>query len=74
MVSQQNTYEFSLYNSEVRKLVEIGEKHKQIDDSWADQRYIQVRAKSEEKARTEASRRYPERRGYVFTSVTEFVD
>ncbi|MBT4146477.1 MAG: hypothetical protein HOJ34_06730 [Kordiimonadaceae bacterium] len=74
MPLEQHIYEFSLYNSEVRDLIQAGERHNQLDDGWADQRYIQVRAQDEAKAKTEIERRYPERKGYVYSSVIKFDD
>jgi len=74
MSFDKKTFEFSLYNSEVRELVLSGESHKQLDDGWSEQRYIQVRAIDEATANTEARRRYPERKGFVYTSVTRFID
>lgn len=72
MSTEHHIYEFSLYNSEVRELVQVGETHKQLDDGWADQRYVQIRAKDEDRAKVELERRYPEKKGYVYTSVIKF--
>ena len=74
MSSKQITFEFSLYNSEVRNLVQSGEPHKQLDDGWAEQRYIQIKAENKEKAQEELFRRYPENKGFVVTSVIEIFD
>ncbi|MBT5188067.1 MAG: hypothetical protein HOH19_03930 [Kordiimonadaceae bacterium] len=74
MSIEQHTYEFSVYNSEVRKLLEIGETHRQLDDGWAEQRYIQISGKNETIAKEKLSRRYPENKGYVYASVIKFID
>jgi len=74
MSLEQNTYEFSIYNSKVRELVEIGEAHSQLDDGWAEQRYIQITAPDETTARAKIYRRYPETKGYVYASVIKFID
>lgn len=74
MSFEHHIYEFSFYNSEVRELVEIGEKHRQLDDGWAEQRYIQIRAQDEAKAKIELARRYPDRKGFVYTSVIKLSD
>lgn len=74
MNHENNIYEFSVYNQEVRDLVKMGESHRQLDDGWSENRYIQARAKNEEKATTDLRRRYPEAKGYVFTSVIKFID
>lgn len=67
-------YEISIFNEQVRNLVEIGESHRNLDDSWADQRYIQIKAPNKERALSELARRYPERQGYVHASIVEFED
>lgn len=74
MPLEQHIYEFSLYNSEVRSLIQTGESHKQLDDGWAEQRYVQIRAQDEDIAKIELSRRYPEKRGFVYTGVVKFID
>lgn len=62
-------FEFSLYNSEVRDLVGNGESHNQFDDSWSEQHYIQIEAIDEQSARKELEKRFPQKRGFVCTSV-----
>lgn len=62
-------FEFSLYNSEVRDLVENGESHSQFDDNWAEQHYIQIEAVDEQRARKELEKRFPQKKGFVCTSV-----
>ncbi len=72
MPFRSQIYEFSIYNNDVRELVNIGESHKQLDDGWAEQRYIMIRALNEDQARKEALRRFPEKNGFVYTSVIKF--
>ena len=74
MATDDHIFEFSIYNKEVRDLVHIGESHRQLDDAWAEQRYIQIKAPNEKAALAEAQRRYQEQRGFVITSVTKFLD
>jgi len=62
-------YEIGVYNSKVRELVQMGERHKNLDDSWADIHYVDITADNEADARVKVSRRYPERDGYVIASV-----
>ena len=70
MPTELHTFEFSLYNDHVRKLIQSGESHRQLDDGWAEQRYVQIRAQNETRATQEMHRRYPEDKGYVYTSMT----
>lgn len=71
---EENIYEFSLYNKDVRNLVEEGLSHRHYDDDWSDTRYVQVKAANEERATTEIYRRYPKDRGFVYTGVVKFQD
>ncbi|MCC3861670.1 hypothetical protein [Pseudemcibacter aquimaris] len=71
---EQNIYEFSLYNQDVRNLVEQGESHRHYDDEWAEQRYVQITATDEKKATVEINRRFPKSNGFVYTSVVKFMD
>lgn len=64
-----STFEFSLYNSEVRDLVNNGETHNNYDDNWGEQRYVQIEAIDEQRARKELEKRYPQKKGFVCTSV-----
>lgn len=72
MPTDLHTFEFSLYNEQVRKLVQMGESHKQLDDGWADQRYVQIQAQNEAMAILKIRRRYPENKGYIYTSIVTF--
>ncbi len=62
-------YDIGAYNTKVRELVQMGERHRNLDDSWADIHYVEITAESEAEARQKVSRRYPERDGYVIASV-----
>lgn len=68
------TYEITLYNKEVRKLVEQGDSHPQYDDGWADQRFIQLQAENEERARRLIHARHPARKGFVIIDILELPD
>lgn len=74
MSREINIYEFSLYNSEVRALVQVGDSHRRYDDTWAEQRYIQVKAQNVEVAREQILRRYPKAKGFVYTDMIKFID
>ncbi len=62
-------FEIGIYNKTVRDLLKVGERHKNLADSWADQHYIEISAEDETDARARAERRYPAREGYVIESV-----
>ncbi len=64
-------YEITLYNQDVRELVQGNEIHPNFDDGWADQRFLQIKASTVEDARKAIHRRYPERLGFVIVDVLE---
>lgn len=74
MSTEHHIFEFSVYNNDVRELVQMHESHSKLDDGWAEQRYIQIRAMNEEDATQQLRRRYPENKGFVISSVTKFID
>ena len=67
-------FEVALYNEEVRRLVKIGERHRHLEDSWADTHYIEITAANEHDARAKVSRRYPREAGYVVEQVVRTDD
>ena len=68
-MAERRDFEVVLYNKEVREVVERGERHKNLDDSWADLRHEVFQAKDEDEARRRAYMRYPEKRGFVIVEV-----
>ena len=74
MSKEHHIFEFSLYNSEVRELVQMDERHSKLDDGWAEQRYIQISAVNEAEATQKLRRRYPDNKGFVISSMTKFAD
>ena len=64
-------YEVGVYNRRVRQAVQMGEKVRGLDDSWADLQWVEVWAKSEAGARTKISQRFPPENGFVITDVVE---
>jgi hypothetical protein len=65
-------YEVTVYNAQVRKMVEAGEHHPQWDDEWSEFRYIDVTADNEDKARTQIESRYPPGQGFIIDNVEEY--
>ena len=64
-------YEVLLINQEVVDAVKSGVSHKDLDDGWADNRYLEVRAGSLEEAWAKMKRKYPENKGYVIKTIQE---
>ena len=64
-----NTYEAAIYNQEVRDLLTNGQRHKELEDIWADLQFIEVSATSRDQAMRRLQTRYPESRGFVITRV-----
>lgn len=65
------TYEITIYNEQVRKLVLQGESHKRYSDDWGDSHYIEFKADSKEAATRSCERKYPQGEGFVIEGVTE---
>lgn len=68
-----SVYEALLINNEVVEAVQSGVSHKDLDDGWADNRYVEVRAGSLEDAWAKMKRKYPATKGYVIKSIVEMV-
>lgn len=66
-----STYEVLLINQEVVEALQSGVSHKDLDDGWADNRYVEVRAGSLEEAWAKMKRKYPATKGYVIKSIEE---
>jgi hypothetical protein len=66
-------FEVIVYNQRVREAVERGEHHKQYDDDWAENRYVEVEAETPQIARRKISTRYPKHHGFVIVDVVDTV-
>ena len=64
-------FEITIYNKQVREKVEEGEHHPHYTDDWADFRYVEIRANSEDQARALIKERHPPEKGFVIDSVTK---
>ncbi len=64
-------FEVGVFNAKVQSLVQQGERHRNLDDGWAEIRYIEVDATDALDARRKIARRYPEHQDYVIEGVTE---
>ena len=68
------TFEVTIYNKDVRDLVQLGESHHQYDDGWADQRFIQIDAQDADQARKIIQGRHPAHKGFIIVDVMELPD
>lgn len=66
-----SVFEVLLINKEVVEAMQSGVSHKDLDDGWADNRYIEIRAGSLEDAWSKMKRKYPANKGYVIKSIQE---
>lgn len=69
MAAPTKRYEVAIHNEEVRRLVRIGERHRNLQDTWADTHYVAFNAQDAEDARRKALARYPEDKGFVIEQV-----
>ena len=63
-------FEAAIHNETVRRLVNSGERHRDLDDAWADTHYVEVHADDEDDARSRLARRYPSDQGYVIEEIS----
>ncbi len=61
-------FEILIYNEEVRAAVRNDEKH-ELNDDWADQHYIVMKADDMEGARRRALAKYPPEQGFVIVDI-----
>lgn len=73
-MNTRKIFEIVLYNTDVRKLVEIHETHPKWDDGWADGRYIELQAASLKIAIKKIRQKYPRRKGFKILAITEIPD
>ena len=64
-------FEVLLINQEVVDAVRSGNSHKDLDDGWADNRYVEIRADSLDDAWARMRRKYPANKGYVIKTIEE---
>ena len=68
-------FEVAIYNEAVKKSVREAEPNRTgLSDDWADTRYIEINAETEEAARRKVLARYPEHRGFVVLEVRKIPD
>jgi hypothetical protein len=62
-------YSVGIYNAQVRAKLAEGERHRQLNDDWADIHYFDITADSPEQARLRIHQRYPMEQGYLIASI-----
>jgi hypothetical protein len=55
-------------------MIKQGDKHEFLSDDWANINYLEIRADSEQQARSKASSKYPPNQGYVIESITHVME
>ncbi len=63
-------FEVAVYNQAVRDKVKAGERHRDLNDDWADVHYFEIEADDVSAARRKAEGRYPPSRGFVIEDVS----
>ncbi|MBX3454297.1 hypothetical protein [Ferrovibrio sp.] len=64
-------FQAGITNAEVRRAHMMGQKHRNLDDKWAEINYEDIFAANEEAARKVLLRKYPPERGFVISSLTQ---
>jgi hypothetical protein len=70
MLASTKRYEVAVHNEEVRRLVQRGERHRHLQDTWADTHYVTLTARDAMDARRKAMARYPEDKGFVIEQIS----
>jgi hypothetical protein len=63
-------FEVAVYNQNVRDKIKAGERHRDLNDDWADTHYIEIEADDVSTARRKAEGKYPRSRGFVIEDVS----
>ncbi|WP_428246408.1 hypothetical protein [Ferrovibrio sp.] len=63
-------FNVAVFNQEVRRAHMMGQKHRNLDDKWAEINHEEVSAANEDAVRKKMLRKYPPERGFVIESVT----
>jgi hypothetical protein len=64
-------FEITVFNQEVKDLLEQNQKHEFLNDVWAERNYIEIESSSMDQAKKTANRRYPKNQGYVVEEVIQ---
>ena len=64
-------FEIGVFNQTVIDLQKQGKFHRELDDSWAEVRYVTLDAPNAIEAKRKAQTRYPVTKGFVITAVDE---
>ena len=64
-------FEIAVYNEEVRKLENAGERHRHLSKDWADTHYFEIEARDESHAKSKALTKYPTSAGYLIEKIVE---
>ena len=67
-------FEVAIYNAEVRKCVQFGDRHRQLNDDWADIHYIEISARDEPAARALIEGKYPADLGYIVDAISPILE
>jgi hypothetical protein len=67
-------FEASITNQTVARDLSEGRKPRQLDEGWAENRYIEITAAHELDARRKLEARYPVARGFVILGITQISD
>lgn len=67
---EDKIFEVAVYNQEVRRAHMMGQKHRNLDDKWAEINYEEIFAPNEDAARKKVMRKYPPERSFVIESIT----
>jgi len=67
-------YEVAVYNEDVLNALKDGERHKDLNDDWADTHYFELKAETIDEAWSIAKRKWRPGHGFVIKAIEEMGD
>ncbi len=64
-------YQIGIFNMEVRRAHMMGQKHRNLDDKWAEVNFEDFHAPNEDAARKKAMRKYPPERAFMIETINQ---
>ena len=71
MAGKLKHFEVSLYNSQVRELVQKNKEHPNFNRDWANLHFLTYKAENKNEVIEQVRKRHPERKGFVIDKIVE---
>jgi len=71
MTNKLKQFEVSIYNAQVREMVERNKSHPNFNNDWAHLHFLSYEAETESDVIEMVRKKHPERKGFVIDKITE---